>query len=149
MSKARNEGLESRIIYGISLMDYKKGTPLIKEKVLRDINYLIYKKKLDLSDVKKWTSTADKTETITNACEFALQTLLKLGYVKQTAIDTSIFEKERPSRQQFVLLIDSKDIPREHFLGWDLCKDPKHIIPIIGLRESLRERGQYPKEGQV
>lgn len=106
----QNKYVAERILKGLRLMNYPKGTPLIKEYIYKDLKYLEHKGELDFSDVKVNEHCKDIDDTMCNNIEWVLQQLKNRKFVTQESVDTSIFNNVRPSRVQYRLLIDSSYI---------------------------------------
>lgn len=118
MSKSiQNEQLSYKVMRCIKEMDYKKGDVLVKRKIYKDVKYLAHQKFIDLSDLKSFDTSESEEESLEQVCQFALETLKKLDYVKKEIYDQYAGVGMGNEKWQYRLLIDTRDLIIKQGMG--------------------------------
>ena len=121
----------------IKEMNYKKGDILVKRKIYKDVKYLAHQKFIDLSNLKSFDTCKNEEESLEQVCQFALEDLKKLGYVKKEVYDQYLGVGIGNEKWQYRLLIDTKDLIIKQGVGLitqqEIMKEAQELKKILGI----------------
>lgn len=133
----QNEQLSYKVMSCIKEMDYKKGDVLVKRKIYKDVRYLAHQKFIELDDLKSFDTSKSEEESLEQVCQFALEALKKLGYVKKEAYDQYLGIGLGSEKWQYRLLIDTKDLIIKQGVGIitqeGVMKEAQELKKILGV----------------